>query len=96
MNYRNYAGPRYTYQSLPSDLQAIAFGSFFRINIAHLTTNRPSTIDHRINTKFILKRRQSLSLIKRMFKDYDYMLSIFNANLVEFTAHGEYLNAYLE
>ena len=94
MRYQEYRGQRFSYTDLPDDLRPKAWRSFLAINLNGLY-RRPGTIHNRINTGFIRNRRASLSLL-RSLEDEAARLRSFEANLVEFTEAGEYLNFYLE
>lgn len=97
MNYFRYKGLKFSYSMLPIELQEKALISFFEINLKYiLTIDRTISIDKRINSKVIKQKLNSLNLIRKMQKDYNYAIGIFNANMVEFTDNGEYLNLFLE
>jgi len=94
MKYRDYHGKRFAYLELMPELREKAWDSFLEINRKGLY-RRPGTIHSRINEHFIRNRRSSLNLLRRL-RDETERIRIFNENLVEFTANGEYLNVYLE
>ena len=98
MLYKNYKGPRLTYNDLSLELQAVALNDFYRINLASiLDLNKDSNLHSRINNKYYYKgKKDSIRLINRILIDSDYRLKIFDANLVQFTSDGQYLNSYLE
>jgi len=94
MRYQDYKGQRVTYTDLTPSMRAKAWRSFLAINLNGLY-RRPGTIHNRINTGFIRNRRSSLALLRSLENEVARIRS-FEANLVEFTVNGEYLNCYLE
>jgi hypothetical protein len=97
MNYRHYKGTRKSFQELSPELQLYALNSFWAIHIAYFHRGRgKGTIHNRINDRYIKKTASSLSLVKQVMSCPIKRLKSFDANLVEFTEQGEYLNMYLE
>lgn len=95
MNYRAYKGKRLKFTDLNRKLQDKAIQSFWDIHLAYFY-RRPGNIHSRINSNYIRKVASSLAYVKSLVNCPVARLKGFDANLVEFTDQGEYLNMYLE
>lgn len=95
MNYKHYKGKKLKFTELSASFQERAIKSFWDIHLAYFY-KKPGSIHDRINSNHIRKIVSSLAYVKSLVKCPIARLKGFDANLVEFTEQGDYLNMYLE